>query len=629
MEKNDSKSLLILEYINNNMKETNDYKNNLKQLNNLTLFFEKIKFEPTSDCLIELLNNNQFYNILKMVVEANMHLILNNQIDTISDNYIIILFIETYCLKNNIETIKLNDDVNLNLEDSEYVTDSTTKYLLEISKKPLLTEEEVKILSRKVREGDLKSRNILIERNLKLVVTIAKRYHGSGLSLLDLIQEGNIGLIKAAEKFDINMGFKFSTYAIWWIRQAITRAVLVKGRNIRIPVHMYNDISKYRKISDALEISLNRKPTVEEVAKEMNIDLKKAKELERLQLDTLSLNNKINDEEDGNELGDFIPSESSTPEEAVIRSSLKQEIRDLFEHSNLNIRERKTLILRFGLDNSEGKSLTAIGKIFGVSRERARQYEVKALKKLRNVSHTKDFAIYMNDPDIKLSSNIKKKSKGKYKDIINESNDPIKHRKIHTIFEVLNYSSKDDILQAIEQLKSKDKELLKLRYGNDLEHPITSQIWNAKYSKDFYGGTLPRLKKLVDDIENKKRLPKNNYSIITSLEEEIETIKRNVDDSEEYLKILEMMSKPVFEEMLKTLTPKEAIAVALKYGGLNRYYTTEEISSILGITLEEVREILRIVLLEYKYNINVFRNDQVKNYQKTYTKDIDTKKERN
>ena len=274
------------------------------------------------------------------------------------------------------------------------VNDNVRMYLKEIGKISLLTLEEEQEISKRVADGDETAKNLLAESNLRLVVSIAKRYVGRGLSFLDLIQEGNIGLMKAVEKFDYDKGYKFSTYATWWIRQAITRALADQARTIRVPVHMVETINKMVRIERQMTLELNREPTPEELAKKMNLTVEKVVEIKKISQDPVSLETPIGEEEDSH-LGDFIPNETTlTPEEYATYEILKEEMQNVL--LTLTKREEEVLSLRFGLYDGTCHTLEEVGKRFGVTRERIRQIEAKALRKLRHPSRAKklkDFLI--------------------------------------------------------------------------------------------------------------------------------------------------------------------------------------------------------------------------------------------
>lgn len=292
-------------------------------------------------------------------------------------------------LKNDI----IIDDVPDESKDMS-VNDNVRMYLKEIGKISLLTLEEEQELSKRVAEGDEHAKNILAESNLRLVVSIAKRYVGRGLLFLDLIQEGNIGLMKAVEKFDYDKGYKFSTYATWWIRQAITRALADQARTIRVPVHMVETINKMARIERQMTLELNREPTDQELSKKMGLSVDKIAEIRKISQDPVSLETPIGEEDDSH-LGDFLADERTmSPEEFATYEILKDELREVLD--TLTVREKEVLELRFGLFDGSSHTLEEVGKQFKVTRERIRQIEAKALRKLRHPSRAKklkDFLI--------------------------------------------------------------------------------------------------------------------------------------------------------------------------------------------------------------------------------------------
>jgi RNA polymerase primary sigma factor len=267
------------------------------------------------------------------------------------------------------------------------INDPVRMYLKEIGRVPLLSAEEEVELATRIEEGDEEAKRRLAEANLRLVVSIAKRYVGRGMLFLDLIQEGNMGLIKAVEKFDYRKGFKFSTYATWWIRQAITRAIADQARTIRIPVHMVETINKLIRVSRQLLQELGREPMPEEIAKEMGLTPEKVREIMKIAQEPVSLETPIGEEDDSH-LGDFIPDDDATaPAEAAAYELLKEQLKDVLD--TLSEREENVLRLRFGLDDGRTRTLEEVGKVFGVTRERIRQIEAKALRKLRHPSRSK------------------------------------------------------------------------------------------------------------------------------------------------------------------------------------------------------------------------------------------------
>ena len=280
---------------------------------------------------------------------------------------------------------KLEDD--LSVPEGISIDDPVRMYLKEIGKVPLLTAEEEIEIAKRLETGDEEAKKKLSEANLRLVVSIAKRYVGRGMLFLDLIQEGNLGLIKAVEKFDYRKGFKFSTYATWWIRQAITRAIADQARTIRIPVHMVETINKLIRVSRQLLQQYGREPTPEEIAKEMGISEAKVREIIKIAQEPVSLETPIGEEEDSH-LGDFIADDDTpAPAEAASFALMKEQLLDVLD--TLTPREEKVLRLRFGLDDGRQRTLEEVGKEFNVTRERIRQIEAKALRKLRHPSRSK------------------------------------------------------------------------------------------------------------------------------------------------------------------------------------------------------------------------------------------------
>ena len=305
---------------------------------------------------------------------------------------------------SGVEIVETMEDIMLDDEELSNITEESEKeasysdtivatddpvriYLKEIGRVPLLTPEEETYIAKRILEGDDQASQRLVEANLRLVVSIAKRYLGRGMQFLDLIQEGNLGLMKAVEKFDHTKGFKFSTYATWWIRQAITRAIADQARTIRIPVHMGETINKIKKASGQLLHENGHEPTMEEIADYLNVPIDKIREAIRASQEPVSLETPIGEEEDSH-LGDFIPDDSAiTPQDAASQSMLKEQLSSVL--STLTPREEKVIRLRFGLDDGRPRTLEEVGEEFNVTRERIRQIEAKALRKLRHPSRSK------------------------------------------------------------------------------------------------------------------------------------------------------------------------------------------------------------------------------------------------
>ncbi len=285
------------------------------------------------------------------------------------------------------------EKIDLSIPDGVSIEDPVRMYLKEIGKVPLLSAEEEIELAKRMEIGDQDAKKRLAEANLRLVVSIAKRYVGRGMLFLDLIQEGNLGLIKAVEKFDYRKGYKFSTYATWWIRQAITRAIADQARTIRIPVHMVETINKLIRVSRQLLQELGREPTPEEIAEEMNMPVDRVREILKISQEPVSLETPIGEEEDSH-LGDFIQDDNvPVPADAAAFTLLKEQLQEVLE--TLTEREQKVLTLRFGLEDGRARTLEEVGKEFNVTRERIRQIEAKALRKLRHPSRSRKLKDYL------------------------------------------------------------------------------------------------------------------------------------------------------------------------------------------------------------------------------------------
>ena len=360
------------------------FEKKLKEL--LTLAKSKknvLEYQEISDHFKELqLNAEQFEKILDYLEKNNIDVLKLQE----SDDDVLLPEEE------DMEEIEL-DKIDLSVPDGVSIDDPVRMYLKEIGKVPLLTAEEEIELAKKMEQGDQEAKKRLAEANLRLVVSIAKRYVGRGMLFLDLIQEGNLGLIKAVEKFDYRKGYKFSTYATWWIRQAITRAIADQARTIRIPVHMVETINKLIRVSRQLLQELGREPTPEEIAEEMDMPVERVREILKISQEPVSLETPIGEEEDSH-LGDFIQDDNvPVPADAATFTLLKEQLDEVL--STLTEREQKVLILRFGLEDGRARTLEEVGKEFNVTRERIRQIEAKALRKLRHPSRSRKLKDYL------------------------------------------------------------------------------------------------------------------------------------------------------------------------------------------------------------------------------------------
>ena len=361
--------------IMNELVELGKKKENVLELSEIEKVFADQGMELDDDKTEKIFEYLENKGIVAMVPES----------DTEDD---IILDVEDEPTEEELENIEMA------VPDGVSIEDPVRMYLKEIGKGPLLTAEEEKELAMKMEAGDMEAKKRLAEANLRLVVSIAKRYVGRGMLFLDLIQEGNLGLIKAVEKFDYRKGYKFSTYATWWIRQAITRAIADQARTIRIPVHMVETINKLIRVQRQLLQELGREPYPEEIAEKMGLPVERVREIQKISQEPVSLETPIGEEEDSH-LGDFIQDDNvPVPAEAAAFTLLKEQLVEVL--GTLTEREQKVLCLRFGLEDGRARTLEEVGKEFDVTRERIRQIEAKALRKLRHPSRRRKFKDYLD-----------------------------------------------------------------------------------------------------------------------------------------------------------------------------------------------------------------------------------------
>ena len=416
--------LIINNYINKNIKMPTNYVESMSSLKKTVNFLVKYQYQFIPDYTIDLINSNTILSSsLKNIVDNNIELIKNNKINTKFKNVNITSLIEIYCMLNNIniENKEISTYIN-NIDDDYILGDIKEIYYNDIGKYDVLTIEEEKELFYRFLNGDIEAKNKIIEHNLKLVINIAGGYYRGDNNFLDIIQEGNTGLTLAVSKFDITKGYKFSTYATHWIKHKIREYFLNKDRNIKIPAYLNRQVFTFRKISNDLEVILNRKPTINEIADKMEISVERAEKLYKLQLDTISFNQIIS--EDGEtELSEYLPSDSETLDDVVIHKMLTDDVRELLNNCNLKKREIDVLMYRYGL-NGYTKTLKEIASLFGLTRERIRQIEAEAIRKIRQSSIIKNYANYMEDSEvalqkIKIFKNLYKNSNNKYKTFLN------------------------------------------------------------------------------------------------------------------------------------------------------------------------------------------------------------------
>lgn len=649
-----NESIRILNnYIQITVKKTDDYNVIMKQIRAFNSFLEKYNYVPTPEILIELINKNENLNdLIKIIFLKNKDMIVSGDIEKLTDNNTLILLLEAYCLINNIE-IKQSEENNIYYDDNLKLTDSVKIYLREIGEYPLLSIEQQRDLALKILDGDNKARELFINSNLRLVVNVAKRYIGNGLTFLDLIQEGNLGLITAVDKYDVKKGFNFSTYAIWWIRQAITKAIEYKGRTIRIAAHVYEKVQLYKKVFRNLELKLNREPTINEIADEMELSVSEVSDLQQLQIDVVSINAIIEDEK-RTELEDFIVSTDESPEDIATKENMKQDINNLLISCNLKPRERDILILRYGLDGKEPMTLVEIGKIYNLTRERVRQIESNALKKIRKSNFVKRLVDYTESPtksllNIEMYRQIYKEDGNSNRAFLRRFGDKIEDYevvgKLPSIYQLFGGYSKEQIDVMLTKLTEEERKLITLRYGDDLEKPKATKL-SKEESRKYYGVLVPKMKRLLSNPDKvrktrrenlkheKNKIEDSNISVSekNSTDISVEQSKRDIpasfdkkidiDNIQDHDTLLAYMKKSLLDDMMKNLTTKELIIMQLFLGYIDgKYFTIDYISEFLKIDRIEVlntikkalflneKKFLELMKFETIEFSNVMRND--------------------
>lgn len=614
---------VVSNFIKKNIKPQNKYQDNIISFEKIVNFFHDFNCFPPPNLLIELIDKNDTLNkILQDVVENNLEILQKYDIDSKFSDDISKNFIELYCLKNNIE-IKKDDDIQeedytefiTDITNTVYTDDSVKMYLQEIHK-PILTKEQEKSLALRIRNGDEKAKELFIERNLRLVIKVARKYTGHGISFLDLIQEGNLGLIKAVDKFDVTKGYKFSTYAICWIRQSIQRSLGDKSRNIRLPVHLYEKVKKYELLKKELSLKFNREPTFEELSKKMRVSIDAIYKYERLEHDTISLNMIVGDED--SELEDFISLSTESIDNQFIEENLKDVIENLLKNSNLTTKEIDILKLRFGIGTNDPKTLEETGKIYGVSRERIRQIQEKALKKIRRSYNVKELAIYMDNPKeaqknidrYRLKYQQQSLQKIKLKDrkeseLKMEMQEKTKRKSKDNLYEYFSDYSKPEVSKVISRLDEDELELLHKRYGDNLLEPVKNDI-DADEKKVIISNIIPRIQRMLEGKKVRRR--KNNQKPQSTIVEEKteETVQpQNSLNKEDYKQILGIFHNPEFLEMTKKKPLDECLIMSLKLGYFQeKCFSTDAIADFLDVDKEYVINVTKQGLTSYKEKLN-------------------------
>lgn len=585
---------IITNYIN--CKE--DIKIDFKFFDSINELIKKSKYDPTIDELYDIVNLDKIKYLIGKTVELNMQNIKNKNFKFVNNNKFLISIIETYCIINNILDEDI-DNIEIEIEENnEYINNSTKMYLNEISKYELLSFEEEQKLMKNYKNGDDLARKKLIECNLKLVVWTSKKYIGRGLPFLDLIQEGTLGLMKAIEKFDADRKLKLSTYAVWWINQAIQRALDTTVRNIILPVHLEEKLIKFKRVIKSLNDQLGRKATIDEIANYLGISVSAVSELYNLLSDTVSINTLIGDGD--NELEDFLSDESKSPEEQSIEKIMVKEVNELLERVNLTEREITILKYRFGIGSeyNEGKTLEEIGKIFNLSRERIRQIEMSAINKLKRSRETKKFAVYMENSEVALDN---------LKDSYSHYN--CEQNKIKKVTKKNNVLKKGSANFQSVSLKDLDFKLRQKEY--DIEMAV-SEVEDFVKLEDLQNDFMHS-----DDIKIKKESEIIKIMESTIIEENVKEEKKKKerkDASNIYQYFCEYQEEQIDFILREHLTEAEIEILYKKYGKDLKNPEKNKLSkkdrAIFYNTLAKMKKLLNKTI---NFNNNIAEYDQEKN----------------
>ena len=578
----DDPYIVLSSYINSKYKNVKTANDSIECFNMFKSFLRTINYTLSSDIIIRLLNNNELFKDSTSTIfkEYKKDITSGNLGNVINDN-LLALIIETYCALNGI-VIKEEDIQNENF--SNELTDSLHLYMREISKIPLLTQEEEKELSIRIKNGDLKARDHFIESNLKLVVSVAKRYLGKGLGLQDLIQEGNFGLMIAVDKFDAERDIKFSTYATWWIRQTINKALADKGKLVRIPLHVHDKIVRIQMMTATLERKLNRIPTLSELAKELGYSLREVESLIQLQSGSVSLSSSLFESKD---LESTLPSPEPSPEEVVLKDLLSEEIYELFESADVSDREIEVLTYLYGLDGNNPMKLAEIGRKLDITRQRVEQLKSNALTKIRKSRYARKIAAYADNPAealMKVNSYT-----GKNGIVYSELR---KDRRIKDVIDYYLNSQENYVLAGL-------KELEKLDFSCCDNNTIHTMVVNTvrELLKDWAMNT-------VDLYSNNNDCRNDIVSFEQKHPESFKAVP--LDDSNKYLEeissyfgkspeemifsgLLYVRIKKIFEEC--NLNKKEICVLTHLFGlDNNQPLNITSISSLLHVSRERIRE---------------------------------------
>lgn len=601
---NDSeKSLLVISsYIDSKISKVDSYDDVIKAFKKIDSFFSKYYFFVGQDLVTYLYSENEKFRLMiEKVYEKKKEDILLGKVEDIFDSDFLIFTVKTYCDLNNLSVIKKEKSENI---DSEFLKDSKNLdivrlYINELTA-PILSAEEEKELLIKIKSGDMQARDKLIESNLRLVISVAKKFQGRGMAFLDLIQEGNIGLMNSIDKFDIDRGVRFSTYAVYQIKVSVSRAIFNQGRNIRIPVSKQEEIQTYVSKISELEKKYGRSLSTEEISKILGKKISEISQLETLRKDTISINSFVGENHDA-ELGDFI-SNSLSLEDEIINDSLPEQVRKLLKNVKLTEQQLDILLSRYGICRDHIWTLDELSKKYGVSKAWIGQVEMKCIERLRNFKNIESFSIYMDNPDEAVERLKEFKIKPKKTKVKTGKRGVV----LKSIYQYFGDFSRKEIDFVLDNLNEADKRLVFLRYGNDLDNPSTnSSFFGEEECNKFYGALIPKIRKRLNNL----RLVNDDEEIMVIKDTFFNTSPVKVLEREDYQKMLSLLKRDDIVEVMDGLNTDEKIILSLRLGFVDgKHFTIKAISEFLGIPGCSVVSISHDALLRHNDKVSGILN---------------------
>lgn len=577
----DTASRIIRSYLDVKVPKVDSYESAMKAFKKLDSFFSKYDFFMGRELLIDLLSNNEkFSSMTSYILKEKEKDIALGKSEDIFDSDFLIYTVKTYFELHGMPIKEREEEIDMIGFDSSSDLDIVSLYINELNA-PLLSEDEEKALLVKIKQGDMEAREKFIESNLRLVVSVAKKFLGRGVPFLDLVQEGNLGLMKAIDKFDLSYDVRFSTYAVYRIKMFVSKAIADQSRNIRVPISRQDELYSYMTKIDNLEKKFGMNLSIDEISMMLGKSVDKIRELESLKNDTVSINALVGKDND-TELGDFL-STSESIEDEVIDSFLPEQIMDLLKKSKLSEREKDVLLSRFGIGRSHVWQLKELSKKYGVSKAWIGQVELNALEKLRRLKSIEQFSVYMDNPDLalrKLEEFRKKPEK------IERRKTGKRGSLLKSIYEYFDDFSREDVDSVLDDLNEFDKNLVFLRYGEDLDNPVSTTLFGEEETKKFYGALVPRMrKKLYALQEEAKPNNKSNIKQDIFLTESLVT-ELNRD---EYTKLIQILKKPDVIGVMTGLSMKEKIIVSLRLGYVDgKHFSVDAISDFLGLSNHDI-----------------------------------------